>query len=167
MLVLRNPIAIEFKQSEFDYFKSLVGKKDPSCDSPLIAINFSGKDLGAAARNRNVYEPHELENDLPMRVVAALGLEYLDFMLVYCVPPGIDVKPHTHRTPDIRENHFQTTACISPNNRIKGIKVGETMYDVVGTNNFVINVKMLHDAAAQEEPVIWMPCYGGRLKCNY
>lgn len=164
MLLIRNNAPLKFEYTDFEYFKSLRNTRNPNNKSNIIVINFTNEDLGRAVSHRDVYHIDELKTDLIKKGIDAMNIDYIKFMILFCVDPGTPVLGHIHKTENHLENHFQPVIGLSPNNNINGVVVGNTSYDLTGHNSILLNVKLPHYVEAQKDPNIWLTSFCARIK---
>jgi hypothetical protein len=164
MLLIRNNAPIEFNEKDYAYFQGLKNSRSPNNKSYITIVNFTDVPRDEGVANRDVYHVSELKNDLVMRAHDAMKLDYITFMIVFCVPPETEVLGHVHKSDGNRENHFQPVIGLSPTNSINGVVVDGRSYDLTGHNNILLNVKLSHHVIPQKEPNMWLTSFCARLK---
>jgi hypothetical protein len=164
MLLIKNDLPIDFDIKYFDYIKSLVRSKNPTNKSNIIIVNFSGEDLGSGTQHRDVFSPDEIKIDLVDRVLDGLQLDYIRFLLLLAVDPGVPILPHIHRYPGENESHYQSVVGLAPKKDINAVVINEIPYDLTGHNSVILNVKMDHYVTAQKDPNIWITSFCSRMK---
>jgi len=166
MLLIRNNAPLEFDYGDYEYFKGLRNTRSPSNQSYITIVNFDDEDRDAGVRARDVYHISELKNDLVARAVEAMNIDYIKFMIVFCVEPGVPVLRHVHKSDNNLENHYQPVIGLSPGNTINGVVVDNVSFDLTGHNNILLNVKLPHYVEPQENPTIWLTSFCARLKTS-
>jgi hypothetical protein len=164
MLLIRNNAPIEFSYKDYEYFQSLKNTRSASNQSYITIVNFTDVPRDAGVANRDVYHVSELKNDLVKRAIDAMKVDYITFMIVFCVPPETPVLAHVHKSDGNLEAHYQPVIGLSPTNSINGVVVDGTSYDLTGHNNILLNVKLSHHVLPQKEPNMWLTSFCARLK---
>jgi hypothetical protein len=164
MLLIRNNAPIDFDYGDYEYFKSLKNSRSPDNQSYITIVNFTDEVRDAGVASRDVYHVSELKNDLVLRAIDAMHVDYIRFMIVFCVDPGVPVLSHVHKSDGTFEGHYQPVIGLSPNNDINAVIVNTVPFDMTGHNNILLNVKMPHYVTPQRGPTMWLTSFGARMK---
>jgi hypothetical protein len=162
MLTCRDNLDITFDYQTYEYFKGLKNSRNPNNKSYITLID-TNNDWAYAKRagpHRDVYQIHELENDLVYRAMNAMHIQSLKFMLVFCVEPNTPVLKHTHTTDECKENHLQPVGVLTPSGSLNGLWIDDRKFDLVNRNHILLNVKAPHWVDTQNEPAIYLTCFG-------